>query len=108
MDYVLRSTVNNPLRRLCFGTFSVEAFLVPQAPRAVKGKGAGRGNEAVTKVLSSIPQNGSLPRSRLSMSRSLVSRVCSLFFLHRAFAVVVALGFVALHRVSIRTLDELS
>jgi len=44
------------------------------------------------------------------MSRSLVSRVCSLFFLHRAFAfvVVVTLGFVALHRVSIRTLDELS
>jgi hypothetical protein len=31
-----------------------------------------------------------------------------LFFLHRAFAFVVALGFVALHRVSIRTLDELS
>ena len=30
------------------------------------------------------------------------------FFLHRAFALVVALGFVALHRVSIRTLDELS
>ena len=45
---------------------------------------------------------------RVSMSRSLVSRVCSLFFLHRAFAFVVALGFVALHRVSIRTLDELS
>jgi hypothetical protein len=31
-------------------------------------------------------------------------KVCSLFFLHRAFAFVVALGFVALHRVSIRTL----
>lgn len=46
--------------------------------------------------------------SRLSMSRSLVSRICSLFFLHRSFAFVVALGFVALHRVSIRTLDELS
>jgi hypothetical protein len=44
MDYVLRSTVNNPLRRLCFGTFSVDAFLVPQAPQALKGKGAGRGN----------------------------------------------------------------
>jgi hypothetical protein len=47
-------------------------------------------------------------RSAFSMSRSLVSRVCSLFFLHRAFAFVVVLGFVALHRVSIRTLDELS
>ena len=44
--------------------------------------------------------------SRLSMSRSLVSRFCSLFFLHRAFAVVA--GSVALHRVSIRTLGELS
>jgi len=41
------------------------------------------------------------------MSRSLVSRFCSLLFLHRAFALVIALGFVALHRVSIRTLDEL-
>jgi hypothetical protein len=30
------------------------------------------------------------------------------FFLYRAFAFVVALGFVALHRVSIRTLYELS
>ena len=44
------------------------------------------------------------------MSRSLVSRDCSLFFLHRAFAFVVALGFVArrvaLHRVSMRTLEE--
>ena len=30
------------------------------------------------------------------------------FFLHRAFAFVVALGSVALHRVYIRTLDELS
>ena len=47
-------------------------------------------------------------RSRLSMSRSLVSRFVLCFFLHRAFALVVALGFVALHRVSIRTLDELS
>jgi hypothetical protein len=46
--------------------------------------------------------------SRVSMSRSLVSRVCSLFFLHRVFAFVVVLGLVALHRVSIRTLDELS
>ena len=46
--------------------------------------------------------------SRLSMSRSLVSRIVLCFFLHRAFAFVVALGFVALHRVSIRTLDELS
>src|SRR5271170_1358711 len=43
-------------------------------------------------------------RSRLSMSRSLVSRFVLCFFLHRAFAFVVALGFVALHRVSIRTL----
>ena len=34
-----------------------------------------------------------------------MSRICSVFFLHRAF--VVALGFVALHRVSIRTLDDL-
>ena len=32
----------------------------------------------------------------------------SLLFLHRASAFVVALGFVALPRVSIRTLDELS
>ncbi|WP_128915715.1 hypothetical protein [Granulicella sibirica] len=33
---------------------------------------------------------------------------CSLFFLHRIFALVVVLGIVALHRVSIRTSDELS
>jgi hypothetical protein len=44
MDHVLRSTVNISLRRLCFGPFSVEAFLVPQAPQAVKGECAGRGN----------------------------------------------------------------
>jgi len=31
-----------------------------------------------------------------------------LLFFHSAFAFVVALDFVALHRVSIRTLDELS
>jgi len=30
------------------------------------------------------------------------------FFLHGAFALVVVLGLVALHRVSIRTLEELS
>src|SRR5450631_809953 len=42
--------------------------------------------------------------SRLSMSRSLVSRFVLCFFLHRSFAFVVALAFVALHRVSIRTL----
>jgi hypothetical protein len=42
------------------------------------------------------------------MSRSLVSSYVLCFFLQRAFAFVVALGFVALHRVSIRTLDELS
>src|ERR1700678_4775515 len=42
------------------------------------------------------------------MSRSLVSRIVLCFFLHRAFAFVVIVGFVALHRVSIRTLDELS
>src|SRR5271168_5034183 len=52
--------------------------------------------------------SSTLPTSRLSMSRSLVSRFVLCFFLHRAFALVVALGFVALHRVSIRTLDELS
>ena len=33
---------------------------------------------------------------------------CSWFFLYRVFSFVVVLGFVALHRVSIRTLDELS
>ena len=43
-----------------------------------------------------------------SMSRSLVSRFVLRFFLHGAFAFVVVLEFVALHRVSIRTLDELS
>jgi hypothetical protein len=37
-----------------------------------------------------------------------MSRVCSLLFPSWGFAFVVALGFVALHRVSIRTLDELS
>src|ERR1700733_5237403 len=46
--------------------------------------------------------------SRLSMSRSLVSRFARCFFLHRGFCFV--LGFVAphvaLHRVSIRTLEK--
>ncbi|AXC15479.1 hypothetical protein ACPOL_6238 [Acidisarcina polymorpha] len=37
----------------------------------------------------------------------MVARIVLCFFLHRAFALVVVLGFVALHRVSIRTLDEL-
>jgi hypothetical protein len=58
------------------------------------------------KIANAPIEDGQLPISRLSMSRSLVSRFCSLFFLHRAFAVVA--GFVALHRVSIRTLGELS
>jgi hypothetical protein len=52
-------------------------------------------------------QELSLPTSAFSMSRSLVSRVLC-FFLHRFFAFVVVHSFVALHRVSIRTLDELS
>ena len=38
-----------------------------------------------------------LMRSAFSMSRSLVSRVVLRFFLHRVFAFVVALGFVAPH-----------
>jgi hypothetical protein len=46
---------------------------------------------------------------RVSMSRSPVSRFASRFFLHRAFAFgFAAPPHVALHRVSIRTLDELS
>jgi hypothetical protein len=46
--------------------------------------------------------------SAFSMSRSLVSRLVLRFFLHRDFAFIVVHSFVALHRVSIRTLDELS
>jgi hypothetical protein len=52
----------------------------------------------------------SVSTSAFSMSRSVVSRFVLHFFLHWVFAFVV--GFVAphvaLHRVSIRTLDELS
>ena len=46
--------------------------------------------------------------SAFSVSRSLVSRFASRFFLHRAFAFGFVAPHVALHRVSIRTLDELS
>ena len=49
---------------------------------------------------------GSLPISRLSMSRSLSSSFC--FFLHRGFVSGSVAMHVALHRVSIRTQDELS
>ena len=44
--------------------------------------------------------------SAFSVSRSLVSRFASRFFLHRAFGFGFVAPHVALHRVSIRTLDE--
>src|SRR5271170_3854478 len=49
-------------------------------------------------------------RSRLSMSRSLLSRFGFCLFLHRSFLLLLLFVamYVALHRVSIRTLDELS
>ena len=53
-----------------------------------------------------VPKKSLVVRSAFSMSRSLVSRVCSLFFPSQGSCC--CFGFVALHRVSIRTLDELS